>query len=273
MFDGGASVTPSGGASTTAQTVQTSPHPPVSDGQKGSVNRLEPAIGGDVRKCVAEITEKHRRREDMIRARRRLELQGQSVCRRYCGDKIAGAKLWTAVRKDEGHEMRAWLWPYLAAMEPLLEEQKAVEKQLVKLVRQLPVYPWAVSVKGFGDLSLAGIVGECAAPIGEYKSVAAVWKRMGLGVIDGQRQRKIANDKAAAIEHGYNCQRRAVMWVIGDCLIKAGGEYKAIYDERKPHEVARCETAIHAHRSAHRFMTKRLLRNLYAAWRRAELPT
>lgn len=236
----------------------------------------------EVRALVGTITEQHRRRWDMIRARQRLELQGMAVCRRLSdGDKGEAAKLWAAVVKDAQHPLRTWLSPYLAAMQPLLDEQKAVEKLLVKNAKRLPIYEWAQGISGLGDVSLAAIVGECAAPVGEYKSVSAVWKRMGLAVIGGERQRRIAGE--AAIEHGYNAQRRSIMWNIGACLIKAQvrkdpadeekrigiGEYGALYLERKVIEAARVESKAHAHNRAQRYVEKRLLRELWKAWRKA----
>lgn len=239
---------------------------------------------------IGTIVEQHRRRWDLIRARQRLELQAQAVCRRLNdGDKAKAAKLWAAVKKDPAHELRAWLGPWLMAMEPLLDEQGKTEKYLAKLVKRLPVYEWVKDVSGLGDVSFSAIVGECAAPVGEYKSPSAVWKRMGLAVIGGERQRRVAGE--AAIEHGYNAERRAIMWNIGNGLIKAQvrqvkdveggdtgervtlGEYGALYLERKAHEVPRVETAAHAHSRAKRYMEKRLLRNLWRAWRAIEPPT
>ncbi len=232
---------------------------------------------------LGTIVEQHRRRWDMIRARQRLELQGMSVCRRLCaGDKTAGAKLWLEVAKDDSHHLRGWLGPYFAAAGPLRSAQDEIEKGLVKLVRQLPVYPWVKEVKGLGDISFAAIVGECATAIGDYKSVAAVWKRMGLAVIGDIRQRKVAGD--AAIEHGYSPQRRAIMWNIGAGLIKAQvrkhpddddqrvgiGPYGALYIERKAFEATKVESKAHAHNRAQRYIEKRLLRDLFRAWREAD---
>lgn len=235
---------------------------------------------------VGTITEQHRRRWDFIRARQRLELQSQAVCRRLSGgDKVEAAKLWAAVKADPAHPLRTWLAPFLAAMAPLLGAQKDVELSLVKLVKQTPIYEFASQIKGLGDVSLAAIIGECAAPIGEYRSVSALWKRMGLAVIGGERQRRIAGE--AAIEHGYNAQRRSIMWNIGAGLIKAQvrkdpddeekrigtGEYGALYLERKAIEILRTKdgeplTKAHAHNRAQRYIEKRLLRELWKADRR-----
>ena len=238
---------------------------------------------------IQRIVEECRRRMDMLRARQRLELQAQAICRRFVdGDKTEAAKLWAKVRKDEGHELRVWLQPFIAAMEPLDAAKHEIEKTLAKLVKELPVYAWAKTVSGFGDVSLAGVIGECGIGPGEYRSVSALWKRMGLAVIGGGRQRKIAGNEA--IEHGYNAERRSQMWNIGGCLMKAqlrsekdengkkieGSEYATgelgqVYLDRKAYLRERDpeRSAAHIHNDAKRYMEKRLLRQLWQQWRQA----
>lgn len=111
-------------------------------------------------------------------------------------------------------------------------------------------------------INLAAIIGECG-EIAGYRNPSCLWKRMGLAVIDGGRQRKVA-DAEQAIVHGYNPQRRAVAFLLGDCLIRANSPYKAVYDARKLVELQREEmTPIHAHRRAARYMVKRVLRDMW----------
>lgn len=242
---------------------------------------------------LPSLVEQWRRRQDMLRARQRLELQAQAVCRRFCdGDKVAAAKLWGEVKADPAHDLRGWLNPFLAAMAPLDSAKGEIEKALVKLVKQTHVYEWAQGIKGLGDVSLAAILGECAIGPGEYKSVSALWKRMGLAVIEGGRQRRVTG--AAALDHGYNAERRSLMWNISASLIKAQlrsekgedgkkvegssyalGELGQVYLDRKAYQVARNAdreelwTPAHIHNDAARFMTKRLLRMLWQNWRGA----
>lgn len=169
---------------------------------------------------IDAIVERWRQRMDMMRARQRLELQAQAVCRRVSdGDKTAGGKLWATVKKDAAHPMRGWLNPFLLAMEPLAASQKDIERELTKLVKELPIYDWAGEVSGLGEVSLAGIVGELAAPASDYRNPSCIWKRMGLAVVNGGRQRRVTG--ADALEHGYNAERRSLMWNIGGCLMKA----------------------------------------------------
>lgn len=249
------------------------------DGQICIDNRDVAAIG--------HIVELHRRRWDMIRARQRLDLQAQSALRRMLdGDKAAAAKAWAKV-KAAPDTADPWLAGYVAACQPLLAVQADTERRLAKAVKALPIHSWAKQVAGLGDVSLSAIIGECAHPVGSYRSPAAVWKRMGLAVIEGERQRRVTGD--AALLHGYNAERRAIMWNIGACLIKAQvravkgddgsregsvaiGAYGQLYLDRKAIEVARTETAAHAHNRAQRYIEKRLLKDLWRAWRAGSAP-
>ena len=137
-------------------------------------------------------------------------------------------------------------------------------------MRQLPIYQFVNQTKGFGELSAAKVIGS-ASDIGQYRNPACLWKRMGLAVIDGGRQRKVA-DKEMAILHGYSPQRRSLMYVIGESLMKAKGPYKDIYDQRKAYVATRDDnpitSPIHAQKDAMRYMTKRLLKDMWTEWRR-----
>lgn len=94
---------------------------------------------------------------------------------------------------------------------------------------------------------------------------------------------------AEAIEHGYSPARRSVMWNIGDCIVKAGGPLRELYDQRKAYEIETakaqgltvCPAAKipkknaeayrsegHIHNRAKRYVEKRLLKMLWQEWRR-----
>lgn len=184
-----------------------------------------------------------------------------------------------------------------ASIENFEKQDEEIKKAMTKLVKHLPVYPWVKSVKGFGDISFATIVGECG-DIGTYKSVAAVWKRLGLAVMNGKRQGAPGEGATAQdwIAHGYNRQRRAVSWnarqqVIGGmgkwrpaygCDLLHASYYQRVYAERARYEseklglpVERNEKTgnesykMHAANRAHRYVEKRLIKHLYLEWRRA----
>ncbi len=206
----------------------------------------------------------------------------------------AADKAWTAACKPDhpNHELIA---ATLAAIEPLDAAQEACEKLLVKLVKQLPVYEWVKSVNGFGDVSFATIVGECG-DIGAYRNPSCIWRRMGLAPFEGKAG---ATWKAKGgltadqwTEFGYSPRRRSVsfnlnkiiggmgLWrpVFGSDLSDAN-YYQRVFAERARIEAAKLEMPItesdkgkesytkHVENRAQRYVQKRLLRELWRAWR------
>lgn len=236
---------------------------------------------------VQEVVELWRSRQDMVRAQQRLTLQVKSICRRFARrampdatptqNRAAAEKLYTALTKgDDTHpqyeDAHASTIGLFLARAPLEDQRLAYEKHLTKLGAQLPIAHMCDGIPGFGHIALAKVVGECG-DLSAYKSVSAVWKRAGLAVINGERQRRVSGD--AALLHGYSPERRAVFWNIGNSLVRSGSgdtpsAYRLIYDERKAYEAAKpeVETAGHAHNRAMRYMTKVLLKNLTLEWRR-----
>jgi hypothetical protein len=263
---------------------------PVPGGQQQAAAHGKPAAGNDL---LAALIEQWRLRQDMVRARVRLGNQAQAVCRRLCdGDKDRGQKLWDEVKADPVHSLRGWLGPFLAAIEPLQSAQRDLDRTIAKLAGALPIYSWAKAISGLGDISFGGLIAETAIGPGAYRSVAALWKRMGLAVINGERQRRVRG--AEALIQGYAHERRTLMWNIGTAILKqqlrapkdadgkriegesrAIGEFGQLYLDRKAWQVARNaerETpwpALHIHRDSQRYMEKRLLRQAWQAWRRA----
>lgn len=160
--------------------------------------------------------------------------------------------------------------PLVQARELLAASRKPLEKRLDKLAKDLPVWPWVAGVRGFGALGLAQIVAECG-DLHNYAGPAKVWKRMGLAVMpDGTRQRRVTDAEAAAL-HGYSPQRRSLVYVIADALIKNNrdGAYRTYYLAEKERQREKLPDApqAHIHNRALRHMSKRLLRDLWRAWR------
>lgn len=188
---------------------------------------------------IEDIIEVYRYRQDMVKARTKLILQAQASLRRlFDGDKEKAAKAFGEASKDVLHEHRKYVDIYVQALDLLEKQQGDFEKQLVKSVKRLPVYKFAKETKGFGDIALACIIGECSGAnnktgefytLGDFKSVSAVWKRMGLAVVSGERQRKNAGEEAKL--HGYSPTRRSVMWNIGNSIILGMGKFRPMFGE------------------------------------------
>lgn len=172
-------------------------------------------------------------------------------------------------------ELREVILMALTAKLPFATLEKNLSARLEALARGLPVWAWAEGVRGFGAGSLAVIVGE-AGDLSAYPSKSHLWKRCGLAVLDGVRQGGLSAGAPAAawIAHGYSPRRRSRIWTIGDCLIKSNGDgpYRRLYLERKEIEKARAAEGeeeirpIVAHRRAQRYMEKKFLSHLRAAW-------
>lgn len=151
----------------------------------------------------------------------------------------------------------------------LRDGQVEAEKVLDKLVRRLPIYDWCKSIRGISEQSIAALVGE-SGNIGNYSNSAKLWKRWGVGIVRGQAQRRV-KDAALAVAMGYDAERRAQLWVIGEniCLRSQEPYYRELYLSRKAYERPRVDSDMHAHKRAMRYAQKRFLRKLWSAWRTA----
>ena len=179
------------------------------------------------------------------------------------------------------------------------ELEAAATKAMVALAQQLPVATWATSIRGFGPLSLAIVVGE-AGDLGGYANPGKLWKRMGVAVINGVRQGGLSKGapRAEWEAHGYNPSRRSRLYTIGSSMVMSGDpkpgsnevSYRQVYLDRKAYEAARAEadglivapsakipkskqgeyrSLGHIDNRARRYLEKRVLRDLWREWRRA----
>lgn len=274
---------------------------------------LEPYQPTDaITAAVQEIVTLHRLRQGMIKAQTKLILQAKSSVRfatqtdnDFASDEAKAAArkrnddLYAVVAKNPDHPLHANLLPYRQALEPLERQRALYEKAMVRQVKALPVYVWVKSVKGFGDVSFATLVGECG-DVGGYKSVSAVWKRLGLAVMSGNRQGAPGKDATADdwIAHGYNPKRRSVSYCAREHVIGGMGKwrpkfeddvwanpdltyYQQVFADRARIEAVKLDMPVtqsakgcdsykkHVSMRAHRYVEKRLIKHLYIEWRRA----
>lgn len=185
----------------------------------------------------------------------------------------------------------------LAARAPVAAIENHAEKEMDRLARTLPVWPWfSENVFSGSAISLAVIVAE-AGDIGAYANPGKLWKRMGLAPITkdgvtraGATWRKGGLSKEDWTEAGYSMRRRSFMFVIGDSLIKGKSYLREVFVARREYErvTAAAKGLIvapsakipakrkdefmsdgHVLRRSQRYMEKRLLRDLWVAWREA----
>lgn len=236
---------------------------------------------------LSEIKEQHRMRNDFMNAEKRLTLQIKSICRRLIGcqvppkkeDLTEADKLYKAVKDGnlEAHPKAmiaaGYLTPLMEVRESLRLAKMKPEKTLQKLAKQLPVWSWVEGVNGFGALGLAQIVAETG-DLNNYANPAKLWKRLGLAVINGKSQRRVAG--AEALEQGYSPMRRSMMFVLGDSLLKKQSYYRELYLSRKVYEENKLTEEDGGykmiwHRRAQRYTEKRLLKHLWQHWRKQEI--
>lgn len=250
-----------------------------------------------IEEIVAEIRAHHRRARLMMKASNAIKQRLSSYvvfdALGYTpGDKAAlkkgyaeAGKVIKAALADKDHELHNICAAIISGCEPLDAERSAREKAMVKLVKQLPVHQWALAIKGFGDLGLAQIIAE-AGDLGKYGTVSKLWKRLGLAVMNGNRQGAPGKGASAEdwIEHGYSPERRAIIWSIfsdsmfrhqwaaaaeGEDVGKPKGPYGEVYARRRAHTAITHPdwTKGHSHNDARRVMTKSVIADLWSAWR------
>jgi hypothetical protein len=244
--------------------------------------------GGDLETVIAQIRYWHRQRVFAMEQRKRIDLALGAFLRMMLGwrkDLPDAERKAIAQRAQdlldnpfaENSEWESVIAASTQARGPFATIEAKAVKEMSALAASLPVWPaFGEPIRGFGQASLAVIVAE-AGDLSMYANPGKLWKRMGLAVMGDVRQGGLAKGASAAawIEHGYSPARRSRMWNIGDALIKGNrdGEYRCVYLQRKAYELARDPEMqpIKAHRRAQRYMEKRLLRDLWRAWRRASV--
>lgn len=192
-------------------------------------------------------------------------------------EKTSGA---SAVRP--GH-LPAWADPLIIisnkiARQPWDRIRRDCERELEAAVKRLPVWSWVSTVRGLGPLGAGCLIAE-AGDLGAYPSKSHLWKRFGLAVIDGSRQRKQTASDAAAL-HGYSPRRRSQVYVVAESLFRAqwrkqegqergspAGPYGEAYARRRAATAGRDGwTLAHQHADGLRYMSKKLVSHMRAAW-------
>jgi len=261
----------------------------------------------DLSQTVAEIIAAHRKRCFAMETRKRLDLALLSLLRTALGwslalpadERDAIKERAMAIADGETDDPDADTWAGIveahnAGRKPFEAVEKAAARDMDRLARTLPAWPWfAENVFKLSAVSLAVIVGE-AGDLSRYANPGKLWKRMGVALVGDVRQGGLAKNAAKAewIAHGYSRQRRSRLWNIGDSLVKKQGYLREVYLARKAYERVKAEARGltvapaakipakraaefmsdgHVHRRAQRYMEKRMLRDLWSAWRAASI--
>ena len=236
--------------------------------------------------CVL-LKELQAQRVAVVRMVLRINNQAGALVRRFLGwsldkpekERAAIAKASAAaIKKIESGEIpdgfesvAVFVLTSQESCKPFDHIKSSLEKQMQAAAKKLPAYQWCDSIRGFGALGLAIIVGECG-NLSNYDNPSKLWKRCGLAPNDCYYM----ITKSGAEAFAKPKRRRSAIFTIGDSLIKGNrndGElltYCKVYADRKAYELARNDemSKMHAHRRAQRYMEKRLLRDLWNEWRK-----
>jgi len=226
--------------------------------------------------CLS-IQQAHRRRQDLIEAHKSLVLRIGAIERRMgrgTQPENESDEAWKqrGAAFDEADVERATA-EIRAAAEQLRAFLRDATRELERAAQQLPAYDAFVKgVCGFGAAGLGMIVGE-AGDLAAYANPGKLWKRFGLAPVMGRAPSTwrskggLSADDWTAV--GYSPKRRSIMFQIGDSLLKKQNSYRELYLARKAVEAEKAPdgTKMLWHRRAQRYAEKRLLRDLWRAWR------
>jgi len=146
----------------------------------------------------------------------------------------------------EQHPLRSIILTTNIAVDGYDTQQDIFEKEMLALVKTLPVASWVAEPNqaGFGLMSLAVIIGETG-DLNNYPNPAKVWKRLGCApftkgeeTLMGASWKSRAGNKKGLqkltaedwTNFGYPPRRRSVSYIIGENLIKQNGS--GIYRSR-----------------------------------------
>jgi hypothetical protein len=300
------------------------PAPPRAAERRGAKQQVKTICGLPLASTIAELRELQKTRKFCIKQQSRCDRSVDSFIARYLGyqndlpeeqrkkifDKAASIREKVekgGLSRNENHEkvapeqVAASEADIAAACAPIVltsaqgragwdKLRDISEKRMTKIAQTLPAWEFVQGVRGFGPLGLAIVIGETG-DLANYRTKEKVWKRLGLAVINGERQQKKTGEEG--ILHGYNPKRRAEMWTLfTDSMFRAqwnadkdedgkdpkktkkpvavpahpAGPYGEIYAARRAHTVTREWIPAHCKYDALRIMTKAVIEDLWRVW-------
>jgi len=200
-------------------------------------NRPDSQLGGEVGAASQSATESHMPRESGSENLFRLVYRMVEDCQRV---RLGHANrirqvlplIPATVSPPRGH--RQWE-DFLGTFAVLLQEE---EQRLLKLAERLlkdePVGAWLLAQKGIGPALGVSILGEVW-PLTRFQSPRRLWAYAGLHVgDDGKAVKRKKGTKA-----NWNARLKTRLWLFVQSVMKAGGPWREIYDERKRYEYER----------------------------------
>lgn len=267
---------------------------------------------------VEALKSQHRERRYWMKLQQKIDRAMESYVRRTHTDWAAAESeadrekenkkalaLIAAARKSEGSaKLIMTVKRTDESRKPADTGRAECEREMERIAEALKVHAWVETVRGFGTLGLASIIGEAGAPLEKFPTPSHLWSRLGYAPFgrDGEpryagsswkRDTWHSGSKALSAEewtdHPFSGERYAIIFAIGDSMFRAQiegkaksgtkfGKAKGPYGEAYVARRERLElthpdwTPGHKHKDALRIMVKTLLRDLWVEWQRAERP-
>lgn len=150
--------------------------------------------------------------------------------------------------------------------------EHAAQLELIRLWRHHPLAPWAKSIKGVGEKSIARLIAEIGADSPNYPwapldapNVGKLWSYCGL---NPERKRRKGMSQEEALACG-NPRARKQLWLIATRMLMSGN--RDVYDSRRSATADREGwTDGHKHNDALRIVAKEFVKQLWIAARQTE---
>ncbi len=112
--------------------------------------------------------------------------------------------------------------------------EAAMERELLREFKKHPLHEWAKKQRGIGAGVLMALLIADLEPFGRFDNIAKVWQYCGHGDPKRSTRRK-------GVKTEYNPTLKTTCHLIGKSIVKsgAGGEWRAMYDDRKAQERAK----------------------------------
>lgn len=150
-----------------------------------------------------------------------------------------------------------------------LAVEEEVSEQILEAIEGVEIIERLVDIKGIGEMLAAQVT--CMVDIRRAPTVSSLWKYCGMGVTDGERDKKVKN-----VPLSYNQGLKTICHKIATQFMMNNSPYRQEYDIAKEYyEINRPDwTKGHKDFAAKRKMIKLFLSHLWETWRKIEgLPT
>lgn len=176
---------------------------------------------------------------------------------------------------------------FVESYEKQIQQEEDMAKVIGKVVEQHPMWDaFLKDVKGCGALMSAVILTEF--DIEKASRISCFWKYAGLDVAEDGRGRGRYKEHLIDVNYinknGEEDTKKSITFnpflktklcgVLSACMLKAGGDYKKVYDDYKHrlehHKKYKDDSKGHRHNMAIRYMIKMFIQDLWLKWREVE---